>query len=43
MAELKKIKVGITGKSWQEVSIILAALVAAAWNFLGYKFIVFKK
>jgi putative flippase GtrA len=28
---------------WTEFSIILAALVAAVWNFLGYKFIVFKK
>jgi putative flippase GtrA len=28
---------------WTEISIIIAALVAAVWNFLGYKFIVFKK
>jgi len=28
---------------WTEVSIIIAALVAALWNFLGYKFWVFKK
>jgi putative flippase GtrA len=28
---------------WTEISIIIAALVAAIWNFLGYKFIVFKK
>ena len=30
-------------KTWTELSIILAALVSAVWNFLGYKFIVFKK
>jgi putative flippase GtrA len=30
-------------KVWTELSIILAALAAALWNFLGYKFIVFKK
>lgn len=34
---------GMPFKVWQELSIILAALVAALWNFLGYKFIVFKK
>jgi putative flippase GtrA len=28
---------------WLEISIIIAALVASIWNFLGYKFIVFKK
>jgi len=28
---------------WVKISIIMAALVAASWNFLGYKFIVFKK
>lgn len=28
---------------WVELSIILSALGAAIWNFLGYKFIVFKK
>jgi len=30
-------------KVWEELSIIFAALVAALWNFLGYKFWVFKK
>ena len=30
-------------KVWTELSIILAALTAASWNFLGYKFVVFKK
>lgn len=28
---------------WVKLSVILAAIAAAAWNFLGYKFIVFKK
>jgi len=28
---------------WTESSIIIAALVAAIWNFLGYKYVVFKK
>lgn len=30
-------------KTWTELCIIFAALVAAIWNFLGYKFFVFKK
>jgi len=37
-----KIETGLEPKLWTEVSIILAALVAAVWNFLGYKFLVFK-
>jgi len=28
---------------WIKLSVILAALCAAVWNFLGYKFLVFKK
>lgn len=28
---------------WVKLSVILAAIVAALWNFLGYKFLVFKK
>lgn len=28
---------------WQPVSVILAAAVAAFWNFTAYKFLVFKK
>lgn len=28
---------------WIKLSVIFAALVAALWNFLGYKFLVFKK
>jgi hypothetical protein len=38
-----KIKTGISLKLWVELSIIFAALIAAVWNFLGYKFLVFKK
>lgn len=30
-------------KVWTELSIVFAALAAAIWNFLGYKFLVFKK
>ena len=37
------IRVGISLKLWTELSIILAALTSATWNFCGYKFIVFKK
>jgi putative flippase GtrA len=28
---------------WVKLSVILAAIAAASWNFLGYKFFVFKK
>ncbi len=28
---------------WIKLSVIFAALVAAIWNFIGYKFLVFKK
>jgi putative flippase GtrA len=38
-----KIKIGLPDKIWTEMCIILAALVTAAWNFCGYKFLVFKK
>jgi len=38
-----QIDIGLPAKIWTELSIILAALVVATWNFLGYKFIVFKK
>jgi putative flippase GtrA len=34
---------GMSFAFWQKVSVILAAIVSAVWNFLGYKFIVFKK
>ena len=40
---LKKIQTGISTVLWVELSIIFAALITAVWNFLGYKFIVFKK
>jgi len=40
---LGKIRIGIPAKLWVELSIILAAVGAGTWNFLGYKFIVFKK
>jgi putative flippase GtrA len=33
----------MSAQIWTELSIIFAALVAAVWNFLGYKFLVFKK
>jgi len=29
--------------AWVKLSVIFAGLVAAGWNFLGYKFLVFKK
>jgi len=38
-----KIKTGLSIKTWQEICIILAAIVTATWNFCGYKFLVFKK
>ncbi len=28
---------------WAKVSVIISAIVAAVWNFIGYKFLVFKK
>lgn len=33
---------GIAPSAWANVGAVLATLVALAWNFLGYKFIVFK-
>jgi len=38
-----KMNVRLPANLWQELSIILAALVTAIWNFCGYKFLVFKK
>ena len=40
---LTKIKTGISANLWIELSIILAAIISGLWNFLGYKYIVFKK
>lgn len=34
---------GISFDIWVKISVVLAAIAAAAWNFLSYKFIVFKK
>jgi len=36
------VKMG-SGPTWREISVILALLITAIWNFCGYKFIVFKK
>jgi len=33
----------LTPHIWTEFSVIFAAIIAAVWNFLGYKFLVFKK
>lgn len=34
---------GVSADVWRSISVILAALFAAVWNFLGYKIIIFKK
>lgn len=34
---------GLSFHIWTEFSVIFAAIIAAVWNFLGYKFLVFKK
>jgi putative flippase GtrA len=34
---------GMPGELWVKVSVIFAAIAAALWSFLGYKFFVFKK
>ncbi|MBU3934927.1 GtrA family protein [Patescibacteria group bacterium] len=36
-------QLGLTSQIWVKISVIVAAAVAAAWNFITYKFIVFKK
>lgn len=36
-------QLGLTERLWANVGGIIAAFAAAIWNFLGYKFIVFKK
>jgi putative flippase GtrA len=35
--------VGIDPKTWAAISAIVASVVGMGWNFLGYKFLVFKK
>lgn len=34
---------GIAEKAWANIGAIIAVICVATWNFLGYKFIVFKK
>lgn len=34
---------GIGPEIWANIGAIIAVIIVAAWNFLGYKFIVFKK
>lgn len=34
--------IGISQKIWANVGAVLATLIAMTWNFIGYKFIVFK-
>lgn len=34
---------GLSGKVWANIGGLVAVLLTAAWNFSGYKFIVFKK
>ena len=34
---------GTTVKIWGNISIVIAAFAAFVWNFVGYKFLVFKK
>lgn len=34
---------GLSQAVWVKLSVIFAALIAAIWNFMGYKFFVFKK
>ncbi|OGZ70001.1 MAG: hypothetical protein A2904_02420 [Candidatus Staskawiczbacteria bacterium RIFCSPLOWO2_01_FULL_33_9] len=36
-------QLGTPENVWVKLSVIFAALVAAIWNFVGYKFLVFKK
>jgi len=40
---LSRINIGILMKLWVELTIIAAAIITSIWNFLGYKFLVFKK
>ena len=34
---------GIVIDTWKTISVLTAAIIVAVWNFLGYKFIVFKR
>ncbi|MDO8424773.1 MAG: GtrA family protein [bacterium] len=34
---------GIPLKTWETVGVLAAAVIVSVWNFIGYKFIVFKK
>lgn len=36
-------QIGLSAQIWVRISVIVAAVVAAVWNFITYKFIVFKK
>lgn len=36
-------QLGISLMIWEKISVILAAISAAIWNFLGYKIIIFRK
>lgn len=36
-------QLGLSSQVWIKISVVIAAIVAAVWNFLSYKFIVFKK
>jgi putative flippase GtrA len=38
-----RINPGLSPEFWREISVILALIITAFWNFCGYKFIVFKK
>jgi putative flippase GtrA len=38
-----KIETGLDADLWREICIILAIITTATWNFLGYKYVVFKK
>lgn len=37
------IQFGLPASVWANIGAIVAALVGATWNFLGYKFVVFKR
>lgn len=43
MTKLMGPQFNLSAVIWIKLSIIFAAIIAALWNFLGYKFLVFKK